>query len=198
MAVHRKAILAAAVPVGFLLSGALVWQASYAAFTDTTDSTGNTWTAGSLSLTDNDSGFVLFDVPAMTPGETGSKCIVVDYVGDVYADVSTYGAYSDTDANGTPDAIGLAPYLNLTVTLGNGNLSNCTDFSPSAVSTPFSGTAAAFVTSHHDFSTGALGWVTANPAPETVAYKITYTLANNNLAQGQTLMLDFIWEAQSL
>lgn len=195
MAAHRKAVLAAAVPVGFLLSGVLVWQASYAAFTDTTDSTGNTWEAGSVSLTDDDNGIALFSVTGMTPGETGSRCIVVHYLGDVYADVVTYGVFHDTDANGTPDAVGLAPYLNLTVTLGTGTNPNCSDFAPSA--TTFSGTATTFVSAHHDFASGGLGWITAAAAPEDATYRITYQLADDNAAQGQDLALDFVWEAQS-
>ncbi|HQY33731.1 MAG TPA: hypothetical protein PLS68_07155 [Actinotalea sp.] len=196
MALPRKAVVAAAVPVGFLLSGVLVWQASYAAFSDTTDSTGNTWEAGSVSLTDNDTGTALFTVSGLTPGETGSRCIVVHYGGDVFANVKTYGAFHDTDANGTPDAVGLAPYLNLTVTLGTGAQPDCTDFSPGGAT--FTGTADAFVTAHHDFATGGLTWMTAAAAPEDATYRITYQLADDDAAQGQDLTLDVIWEAQSL
>jgi hypothetical protein len=46
-------MIAAAVVVGLMGSGALVWQASSAAFTASTENDSNTWSSGKVVLTDN-------------------------------------------------------------------------------------------------------------------------------------------------
>ncbi|MTD15223.1 hypothetical protein GIS00_14870 [Nakamurella sp. YIM 132087] len=97
----RSWIRAAIVPVALLVLGVLVWQGSTAAFTATTDNTGNTWAAGALTLTnDGDTGTFqgttaavfstagtsLNGVPQKTnvlvPGATGAKCIAVKATGN--------------------------------------------------------------------------------------------------------------------
>jgi hypothetical protein len=47
-------LLALAALVGLFGSGLLVWRTSRAAFTATTSNAGNSWTAGSVTLTDHD------------------------------------------------------------------------------------------------------------------------------------------------
>ncbi len=74
----RRTLLAAAVPVGMVVSGALVWQSSYAAFTSSTANPNNAFTAGSVTLTDNDSNGALFAVTSaqLAPSSTFTyKCI---------------------------------------------------------------------------------------------------------------------------
>ena len=93
MGSHRKTLVAAAVPAAFLLSGALVWEASYAAFTDTTSNDNNSWTAGSVTITDNDGGSALFTASGLVPGTTGARCITVTYSGTVTADIAMTAAY---------------------------------------------------------------------------------------------------------
>src|SRR5690606_26071227 len=88
-----------------LLSTSLVYRASTAAFTATTENGTNTWQAGSISLSDDDSGSAMFNATGLTPASTGSRCIVVSYTGTVPASVSLWGAGSGA----------LAPYLTLKI-----------------------------------------------------------------------------------
>ena len=53
MAVSTTKVLAATVPLGIIASGVLVWQASYAAFSATTTNPSNTFSAGTVTLTDD-------------------------------------------------------------------------------------------------------------------------------------------------
>ena len=52
----RRLVRWAALPVAVLASGVIVSTASYAAFTSSTDNSGNAWSAGSIALSDDDSG----------------------------------------------------------------------------------------------------------------------------------------------
>lgn len=67
-------ILAGAV----LLTGAFIVTASIAAFSATTENTGNTWSAGTVVLTDDDGGSgIMFEVLDMAPLDVVTNCIVV-------------------------------------------------------------------------------------------------------------------------
>ncbi|HEX6353457.1 hypothetical protein [Actinophytocola sp.] len=61
---------------GLLLSSGVVWQASDAAFSDTTSNTGNGVSATTLNLADDSTGR-LFSVANATPGATGTNCIQI-------------------------------------------------------------------------------------------------------------------------
>ena len=114
-----------AVLSGVLGSGLMVWKASEAAFSATTANPTNNWAAGSVARADDALNLAMFNAPPLTPGGTnsGSKCIVVTYSGDVAAPVKLYGA--------APGGTGLAGYLRLTVEIGTGGTySNCTGFTP--------------------------------------------------------------------
>ena len=176
-------ILAGAV----LLTGAFIVTASIAAFSDTTDNSGNTWSSGSVILTDDDAGSAMFIVSDMAPLATVTECIKVTYSGSLLpADVNLYGVSGGT---------GLDAYLDLTVEEGTGGIfGNCTGFS--ATSTIFTGTLTSFAAAHTNFGNGAGVW---NPAanPESKTYKFTVTLQDNNAAQGLNATATFTWEAQN-
>lgn len=196
MAARRKALIAAAVPVGFLLSGALVWQASYAAFVDTTSNDGNSWTAGSVTLTDNDAGAALFSPSAaLTPGDTETSCIVVTYSGTVAADVRVYGGYASGDEVTNP----LAGYLSLVVERQAGSVACGTATGWTTVST--GGTVADFIAADYSWDTATTpGWLAAAqlaPATTSETYRVTYTLVDDTAAQGLTAEMNFVWEAQN-
>ncbi len=178
----RVGVLGAAV----LLTSALIVTASLAAFSVTTENTGNTWSAGTVTLTDDDSGSAMFIVSAMAPLATVTECIAVTYSGTLLpSTVKLYGV-----SGGPLDA-----YLDLTIEEGNGGVfGNCTGFTPT--STIFTGTLTSFAATHTNFSNGAGAW---NPAanPETVVYRFTVTLQDNNLAQGLNATATFTWEAQA-
>lgn len=180
----RVGVLAATV----LLTTALILTASFAAFSDTTDNPGNTWSAGTVILTDDDGGVsAMFIVSDMAPLATVTECIVVTYSGSVLpADVNLYGVSGGT---------GLDAYLDVTVEEGTGGVfGNCTGFSPT--STIFTGTLTSFAATHTNFTNGAGAW---NPAanPESRTYRFTVTLQDNNLAQGLNATATFTWEAQA-
>jgi hypothetical protein len=86
-------VLAGVVPVGLVLSVALTWSSTHAAFSANTQNPGNSWQTGSVVLTDNDSGTALFQSASesgLTPGAARSRCIRLDYTGDVAADIRMY------------------------------------------------------------------------------------------------------------
>jgi len=176
--------LAAAV----LLTAGLIVTASIAAFSDTTDNSGNTWSSGTVILTDDDTGSAMFTVTNMAPLEVATNCIVVTYSGTLLpADVVLYGVSGGS---------GLDAYLDLVVEEGTGaSFGTCVGFS--ATSTIYTGgTLADFAVAHTNFGNGAGVWVpSANPESRT--YRFTATLQDNNLAQGLNATATFTWEAQN-
>ena len=78
----------AVVSLALLASGAMVYQASNAAFTATTSTGNNSWTAGTVALTNSSSATALFDATAegvFTPGTTTARCVLVTYSGTLAA-----------------------------------------------------------------------------------------------------------------
>src|SRR3546814_3318869 len=73
----QKFLAAATTPIAIVAAGALVYQASYAAFTGQTRNSGNAWSTGSVNLTDDDSGAARFQVANMLPAQTDTQCIKV-------------------------------------------------------------------------------------------------------------------------
>lgn len=184
MASHRTTVIAAVVPVGFLLSGALVWQASYAAFTATTENTGNTWQAGTVALSDNDAGSALFTATGLVPGSTGERCIEVFYTGDVAAEVRLYATPGPNTA--------LAPYLTMEVEYGTAQDAGCSGWVQGGI---LFNDRASELSTHSGFTTGLGSWTPAGSA--TRWYRFAYELVDDNEAQGDSLDLSFTWEAQS-
>jgi hypothetical protein len=181
-----------AVLSGVIGSGAMVWRASEAAFSGTTNNPTNNWTAGTVSLTDDDSNSAMFTVTNMSPvapNNTGNKCIEVKYTGSVMPStpVKLYaGALTGT----------LGTYLNLTIeTAAAGTFASCTGFtSPTTIQT--STTIAAFAAARTNYTNGlSTGW-TPVATNETRAFRFTWTLQDNNSAQGLTCGLPFTWEVQ--
>lgn len=181
------------VPVGLLLSALLVWHSSNAAFIDTTSNAGSNWTAGTVTLTDDDANAAMFSVSNAKPGDTGSKCIEVSYGGSLAAAVKTYAAsYTTTNS--------LGQHVNLVVEEGSpGTFASCSTFSGATL---FSGTLQTYATTRTNFSNGVGTWTPAGqtaPATEDKTYKITWTLdpATPDSAQGGTAAVEFVWEAQN-
>lgn len=184
----------AAVPVGLLLSAVLVWQSSYAAFSATTSNATNNWTAGTVTLTDDDLGVAMFTATGLKPGSTGTHCIAVTSTGSLPSAVKLYGTNPATTN-------ALSASLNLTVTQGTGaTFANCTGFTPLASgSGVYSGTLAAFAAADTNFATGSGNWAPTGSASETRVFQFTYTLdpAAPNSTQGGTASIGFTWEAQN-
>jgi predicted ribosomally synthesized peptide with SipW-like signal peptide len=177
-----------------LLVGSLVITASRAAFTDTTDNTGNSFTAGDVDLVDDDSGSVMFNVSNMVPADSVTDCIVVTYQGSV-VDPSAVKLYS----GGYTDSGDFADYLNLTVEEGSGgSFGDCTLFSLENT-IESGGTVTAFDTTHTDYASGAGVWDPSG-TPQSKTYRITVELdaATPNAEQGESVTaLTFTWEVQN-
>ena len=184
--VTRK-ILRLGVVVGvFLVVSAILVTSAWAAFSDTTSNATNNWNDHDVQIVDDDSGSAMFNAVHMAPDDVIVNCIVVTYQGSlVPADVSIYGT-----SGGSLDA-----YLDLTIEEGSGgSFGDCTGFSLS--STLFNNMLANFAATHTNFGNGATGW---SPAvnPESLTYRFTLTLQDNNLAQGLSTTGTFTWEAQN-
>ena len=189
--------------LGLALVAAMITRTSEAAFTATTDNTGNTFTAGTIQLSDDDGGATaLFDVTGMEPGDVVEGCIVVTYNGTV----NTPGAvtmYSGgfTDVFGSdPASDGLSDNLLVTIQEGTSTtgFNDCTGFT--ATSTIHNqSTLAAFDTAANDYASGVGTWTPSGDG-DTQAYRVEVELNANtpNAEQGAaTNGLGFTWEVQS-
>ncbi len=187
----KKLVAGAAVPVALVAGGGLVWQSSYSAFSATTASPTNNWTAGTVALSDDDSNTAMFTAPNLKPGATGTKCIAVTSTGSLASTVKLYGtSYATTN--------GLADNINLKVEEGTGaTTASCAGFTGG--STLYDSSLAGFGTTKTSFATGVGTWAPTGSGSETKAYKITYTVNANtpNSAQGGTAALGFTWESQN-
>jgi hypothetical protein len=180
-------LLAFAMLVGLFGSGFVVWRTSQAAFTATTSNAGNNWTAGTVTLTDDDANAAMFSATGLVPGNSGSKCILVTYGGDVSASVKLYS----TSVTGTLD-----PYIDLTIEIGTpGSFSSCPTFSGTSI---YSGTLDAFGTSMTTFASGVGTWAPTG-AGQTRTYKFSWTLnaSTPDAMQGATTSASFQWEARN-
>ena len=79
-----------------LVVGLLTIEGSRAAFSASTANGSNTFSAGSVSITDDDAGSVMFNLSNMVPGTTATKCINVTYTGSAPANVRMYGTVGGT------------------------------------------------------------------------------------------------------
>ncbi len=175
--------------VGALVSLGLIWGGTTAAFTSSTPSGNNSWTTGTVTLSDDDAGTALFTATGLVPGSAGSNCITVSYSGSVAATVRFY-------ASASTDAAAVAAYLDLTIQEGTGGgFGTCTGFTPT--STPYTGTLATFITTKASYGTGVGAWNATSGTAR--VYKVTYALnaATPNTKQGATTTATLQWEAQT-
>jgi Camelysin metallo-endopeptidase len=192
-----RKILASLVVVGIAASVAAFGV--FSAFSSSTSNPGNSFTAGTVNISDNDANAAAYNVSNGKPGSTQSECIRVVYTGSLDSDVHLY----------TPESIGtLGPYVNLTVTPGTQATPNpnCSGFTPDSGGAIYNGTLSAWQTAHHDWATGlsvlpsasATKWVTN----DAVVYQVQATLADDNNANGVSSSLStgthsFVWEARN-
>ncbi len=159
---------------------------SQAAFTDTTDSSANSFATGTVVLTDDDSGSAMFSVTNMSPGTPVVECITVTYSGtELPAPVRIYGSSTGT----------LDTYLNTTIEVGTGgSFGSCAGFTPT--STLFNNTLANFSTTHTNWASGLATFsAAANPTSRT--FRFTVDVQNNAAAQGDSSTAVFTFEAQA-
>jgi hypothetical protein len=181
--------LVAAGPVGLLLSVLMVCSGSRAAFVAATANPGNVFSAGTVTLTDDDSGTALLTATGLEPGGAVQNCIQVSYGGSVPAAVKVY------IAPGGLAGTGLGTYLKLKIEEGaGGGFGSCTGFV--ADSTDYTGTVAAFAAASTSAATG-VGAFAPSGAGASQVYRVTATLADDDAARGLTAQLAFTWTAVS-
>lgn len=190
----RRTIALAVIPTAVLASGLIIAQASYAAFSATTSNAPNTWSAGSVALSDDDSDTALFTASGLKPGDTQTACIVVASTGSLPSAVKLYGT-------GPATTNALASSLNVSVTQGTGgSFGNCSGFTPlPSGAAVWSGTLADFSSTATKFSNGVGTWRPAGGSSESRTFQVTVSLdaATPNSAQNGTARIGFTWEAQS-
>jgi predicted ribosomally synthesized peptide with SipW-like signal peptide len=178
-----------AVVAGLGAVALLVVNTTNAAFSASTDNNSNSFAAGTVTLSDDDAGSLLFNLSNMKPGDTSTKCVNVAYAGSLPADVKLYGTVGGT---------GLADYLTTTIDVGSGadggSSLSCTGFTSS--STLHNDTLAAFGAANTNYSTGLGGFAGATN-PSSKSYRISVTLQDDNGAQGKNATATFTWEAQN-
>lgn len=191
-------LLATVVVVGLLI--AAVGAAVFSAYTAVTSNDGNTFTAGTIELTDNDSGNALFNVSGFTPGDSFVRCIKVDYD-------STGGVQSGLRLFGATGGTGLADYLDIRVRRGTMAVpasapGDCTGFTPDTADYNGDGPGVFVDDKLIDFPAnyddGVADPVAAWSDGDSAVYEITLTVENDNDAQGLAATQDFSFEARNL
>lgn len=179
---RRNTILVAAAALTALaLVVFMIASVTRAAWTDTTDNTGNSWDTGSVSLTDDDLGVAMFTTTNMVPGDVVENDIIVTNESTVPLDVKLYGA-------NLVNADGLAEHLNLKIgtTLGAGDV--------------YTGTLAAFIVAHSNYATGTpvinLGTELIDES-KTYYFWVELDAATPSTLQASTAGIDFVWEGQT-
>lgn len=177
--------------------GSLAAFGVFSAFTSQTDNPGNTVTAGTVALADNDSDVALYSVSNAKPGQSTAACIQVTYSGSLDSDVKLY----------TPDTIGaLGPYVDLTIEPGTQtavSFPDCTDFVADAGGAIFTGTLSDFATTHDSWANGLAdnpGATSAWTTSDAVVYRVTAAVdsAAPDSAQGDSTDSHILrWEAQN-
>lgn len=185
-----SAVVALAVALGLVGSGALVWRGTEAVFTAQTENGPNSWQTGSVEITDNDGATALFALPKVGPGVGTDRCINVTYAGSLTPKgVKLYAKGYTNSADGT-----LGTNVRLTISEGTGTIGatlDCTNFSGGTVI--YNGTLAGFG-ALTDWESGVGAWVPTTG--QTRAYKIGYEVLPD-AGQLQTTRLTFVWEAQA-
>ncbi len=168
----------------------LAFQGTGAAFSATTENAGDAFTAGTVTLSDNDAGTAMFPMLNMEPNDPAVACIEVPYSGTLDHQVRTYGAITAGD--------GLEAYLDLTIERGDGT---CAAFGTSTAvwTNGTDGDLGIFLGAATNYATGVDNWSPTGGGPDDVVpYRFTMALQDNTLAQGKTVTVTFTWEAQNL
>jgi len=178
--------------------GAIAGVGAYSSFTSTTSNTGNSFAAGSVVLSDNDSNTAMLSLSNAKPNDSDTSCIKVTYTGSLSSTVRLYGTVSGT----------LASYLTLTVTRGTDSspsFDSCTNFTADA--TDYNGNGAGVIYSGNlsafpsSYAAGIVDPKAATPATWTNgnahSYKFVVTVQDTDSAQSQTATGGFTWEARN-
>jgi hypothetical protein len=184
-----------AVPAAIAVSGLVVSQASYSAYSATTVNPTNNWATGTVALADDDTNTAAFTASNLKPGSTGTKCIAVTSSGSLASNVKLYATNPATTKN-------LAANIDLTISQGTGgSFGSCTGYTKlPAGADLYAGTLDQLGKTATGFTTGLGDWApVGGKTAETRTYQITYTVKTNapDTTQGGTAALGLTWEAQN-
>lgn len=176
--------------------GSVTGAASFSAFESESDNGGQTFSAGTVFVTDNDANAALFNLTGQRPGTTTERCLRVTYSGSIGAEVRLF-------SDSTIGALG--PYLNLKITPGTqsgGGFGDCTGFSPDSGGALFDGTLAGFRSSHGGWANGlgdqGPGAASTWTPNDSVVYRFSISVQNNDAARNtSTGGHRFVVEARS-
>ncbi len=173
--------------------GSVAGWGVYSAFTATTTNSGNTVTAGTVSISQHAGSTTLYSASNQGPGSTTVGCVRVTYGGSLASSVKLY---SSSVTNGTA--------FNLKVERGSSlsspdNTMNCTGFSSS--STPYDADLGSFASTYAggvDGKAGGAAWATS----DSVDYRFTITVVDDPTPNAHTSALSsgahsFTWEARN-
>ena len=180
-----------AVPAAIAVSGLVVSQASYSAYSATTVNPTNNWATGTVALTDDDANTAAFTAANLKPGSTGTRCVVVTSTGSLPSTVKLYGTAPATTKN-------LAANIDVTISQGvGGSFGDCAGFLPAT--NLFAGTLDQLGKSATGFTNGLGTWAPSGKGTETRTYQITCTVNAQapDTTQGGTAALGLTWEAQN-
>jgi predicted ribosomally synthesized peptide with SipW-like signal peptide len=171
---------------------------TFSAFSSTSSNSGNEFAAGTVHLTDNDTGSAMYSVSGAAPGSSVVKCIKLTYAGSLAADVKLY----------TTSSLGaLASKVDLVVEKGTSSGSpvfpNCGTFNSEA--TVYNGTLGGFATAHGSYASGLAAYPDSQSAwnaADSLVYRFTLSLQDDNGANGGATPLTtgahaFTWEARN-
>jgi hypothetical protein len=188
----RKLILSALVlGAGGLAAGA----GTFSAFSATTGNPGNGFSAGTVTLGDDDAGAALVSLPANArPGDSSTRCIRVSYSGSLPAQVKLYASVSG----------GLADHLTLTVTRGTQatpSFPSCTGFAADSADYGYGPNGILYQGKVSGLPATYAGGI-ADPAAswtngDAHSYRYVVTVDNTPAAQGLTASATFNWEARN-
>ena len=189
-----KIVSLVAIPAAVAVSGLVVAQASYSAYSATTVNPTNNWATGTVALSDDDANTAAFTASNLKPGSTGTKCLTVTSTGSLASTVKLYATNPASTKN-------LASNITLTVSQGSGgSFGSCTGYTPLATGANlYSGTLDAFGASYTGYNTGLGSWAPTGTGTESRTYQISYTVAGNapDTTQGGTASLGLTFEAQN-
>lgn len=177
--VDRSAARAFAAAVSALLISTFVVSQSSAAIDPDGTVAGNSVTAGTVELTDDDQGRSLVNLEALAPARPVEECIEVSYDGTILPVELTL----DTQTIGD-----LGPYLGVIVERGvGGSFDDCDQFD--AEEQVFAGTLAELD------QVGAMPLGSVFNTGDKIAFRFRFELADEADAAGLQSSIDFVWEA---
>jgi hypothetical protein len=182
--------------------GALAGAGSWAAYGGITANTPNRFAAGTVALSDGDSGTALLSLSNAVPPATDNGCITVSYTGSLASTVRLYGTTTGT---------GLDPYLSLKVWRGSFSgappaFDSCATFTAdtpnfvgAGAGVVYNGTLQGFPDTYGAgiVDLDGIGSAETWTATESHVYKLEVTLQSDVAAKGKNATQTFTWEARN-